>query len=95
MPRVGLGRYRSRCLDEASSGSSAIRTEVGGRVCSTSFLRMARNPFPIRFLGESSGIESNAMPLAPGEQLGHYKIQSPIGRGGMSEACITIRAKIC
>ena len=57
--------------------------------------RFARNPFPIRFLGESSGIESNAMPLAPGEQLGHYKIQSPIGRGGMGEACITIRAQIC
>jgi len=86
------------CVEVQSAAlgeSSAIRTKVGGRVCSTSFLRMARNPFPIRFLGESSGIESNAMPLAPGEQLGHYKIQSPIGRGGMGEACITIRAQIC
>src|SRR5579872_3611914 len=25
------------------------------------------------------------MPLTPGEQLGHYKIQSLIGRGGMGE----------
>jgi serine/threonine-protein kinase len=25
------------------------------------------------------------MPLSPGEQLGHYKIQSLIGHGGMGE----------
>lgn len=55
--------------------------------------RNARDTFPIHSACCRDRLVGN-MPLASGEQLGHYKIQSLIGKGGMGEVYRALDTKL-
>jgi serine/threonine protein kinase/tricorn protease-like protein len=82
---------RAGYLDEVCNGNESLRSEVQSLL--NSYQPAASEQSPVEALAEVT-VNSKAFNLAPGEQIGSYKIVRKIGEGGMGEVYLAEESKL-
>lgn len=89
-----VGEQRSAFLDEACSGDESLRREVESQIASQ---QQAHNSSQDPAFGQSADVKTTSQPgneSIEGRTVGHYRILSKLGAGGMGEVYLANDTKL-